>query len=294
MKKLINYFYNLYPETIDFKDNKYFFSMGSDNYYLMESQPEEIKKAFNLYMLLVSSNIYVHALIKTVNNLEYITDNNKVYALIKTGPLPDEKVNLITSLYYANATLPLNLKTKDNMRLIWLERIDYFEYELGTNRSKYPIILDSAAYYLGLAENSVQLLLDVKIDFNLVISHKRMKKDYTALELYNPLELMIDNRVRDAAEYFKDKFFTANTNIDEIKIYFQNNQLNNYEYLYFFARMLYPNYYFDLCADIIYFAHDESKLNNLINKIEPYEILLKELYAYMRTLYVIPEIEWLR
>ena len=63
--------------------------------------------------------------------------------------------------------------------------------------------------------------------------------------------------------------------------------------LLFFARLLYPSYYFDVYDDIIQEKVNEESIKKYIEKNISYEIFLKDIYKYVKLKYRMPEIEWL-
>ena len=114
------------------------------------------------------------------------------------------------------------------------------------------------------------------------------------VDFFNPLNLIIDVKVRDICEYFKIKFFENEYIIDEVKNYLYLSKLNNSEIMLFFIRLIYPSYYFDLYDNIIQEKIKEEKINIYINKINNYEIFLKNIYNIINNnYYKLPEIEWI-
>ena len=58
----------------------------------------------------------------------------------------------------------------------------------------------------------------------------------------------------------------------------------------FFARMLYPTYYFDIYEEIITDREKEEKLLKILDKVNDYENILKQIYRQIKNL---PTIDWL-
>ena len=56
--------------------------------------------------------------------------------------------------------------------------------------------------------------------------------------------------------------------------------------------MLYPSFYYDECEKVI-ISRNEEGLINIINKTNNYEKMLKKTYTLIRSICLIPEIEWL-
>ena len=107
---------------------------------------------------------------------------------------------------------------------------------------KFPVLKESFYYYSGLNELSMNLLNYV--DYNNIkfhIAHKRIDKN---CDLYNPLNIIIDSKVRDIAEYIKISFFNDEINEDEIIQIIISNIIEKDEIILLFARLIYPSYYF--------------------------------------------------
>ena len=124
-------------------------------------------------------------------------------------------------------------------------------------------------------------------------THKRIDKNSTAFDLYNPLNINIDTKVRDAAEYLKHNFFNGINIEKDLEYFLKTSNLNSEEYILFLARMMYPTYYYDLFEKIIKKEKEEKEIINIINKVEEYEKIIKKLYTYYKAFINIPVIEWL-
>ena len=169
---------------------------------------------------------------------------------------------------------------------MWSYKIDYIETQISENIKKYPIVLESINYFIGLTENAIELSQNVKSD--IYICHKRFKYDYTEIDFYNPLNIVFDSRVRDVAEYFKDCFFNDIPIDNMVLTYIKQNNLTLEEKKLFLSRLLYPSYYFDEYDKLI--NNENHKLNKIIEKIDMYERLLKLVYINLN---IDVDIEWL-
>ena len=61
----------------------------------------------------------------------------------------------------------------------------------------------------------------------------------------------------------------------------------------FFARMLFPTYYFDCYQQVILGDLEEREILKYIQNVNNYQFFLKELYFFLRQYYEIPEIDWI-
>ena len=174
--------------------------------------------------------------------------------------------------------------------------IDYYETQIGENSKKYPLIRESFDYFIGLAENAISYLTYTKketpktIYDNKVLSHNNL---YHSLD--DPLNIIIDHKARDLAEYIKLSFFDNNKNIfQELDNYFYYHKYSDYGIRVLFARILYPSFYFKTYNDIIQGITKEKELNNIINNIDKYEIYIYNIYIYLKKYSNLPPIEWLK
>ena len=57
--------------------------------------------------------------------------------------------------------------------------------------------------------------------------------------------------------------------------------------------MLFPSFYFDMYEKIINGSSDDKELLKITNKIESYQILLRDLYWLLKRNANLPDIEWI-
>lgn len=290
MKNAIKYFYNLDVDSIRQVDDKFFLKVNQEDYYLKEIKELDfdVEKINNL----LQNIIYFHLIIRN-NSGNLVTNfNNKIYVLMKircnNRKIGMQDIYFLNSLYaYVDENNPISRSIE-----LWSKKNDYLEYQVGHLARKYSIINESFAYFIGLSENAIQILKSInnKQVAN-YISHKRINCDDDLIEFYNPLNIIIDSRIRDASEYFKSCFFKDKLVFEEIDNYI--NILNSNEKEFFLARMFYPSYYFDIYEKVIEGTVDEKNIINVLSKINDYEVLLKRIYNSIRNNYDFISIEWL-
>lgn len=292
MKNVLNYFYNIYIENIRLNGDNYHFEYNNENYilYLYNGDYKELERIYDIYIQLLKRGMYSHQIILNKDNQISTVYNQKNYVLLKIKGNLGNKITINDILYFGNMTT--GYKNEINWKILWSNKIDYFEYQISHFGKKYPFIRDSFSYYVGIVENGIILLNENKEVMN-SISHKRILCNETFLEFYNPLNYIVDVKVRDAAEYFKNKLLVDKNIINDIKSYLAVSKLNENEVFYFFVRMFYPSFYFDCYEDIINGKIDEYKIKEVVEITPYYEKLLKELYIYLKKYIQIPEIEWL-
>ena len=122
------------------------------------------------------------------------------------------------------------------------------------------------------------------------MTHKRIE---TIDDLFNPLNIIIDNKTRDIAEYIKVNFFTDNIDIDEVTNFIKSNLFLSDEIILLLSRLLYPSYYFDMYEKFYRGNNGEKDLEKIIKKNAEFEAFLKSVYNDVKVLYKIPQIEFL-
>ena len=304
MKNVINYYYNLNPNKIKKIFNYYYFYLNNELYYFIiyTRKQEDINAIYNFNQELVKKNILVNEIINNKNNT-IITIVNKIpYILVKIQINQNKDITLSEINYLSNILIryPDNLM-RSNWANLWITKIDYLEYQLEQNNLKYPLLRDSFNYFVGLAENAISYLNNTvstlkpeKTDIG-VISHNTILIDDSAYSLYNPLNIIIDHKSRDIAEYIKISFFKDNYKIfDELDEYFKHNYYSFYGINLLISRILYPSFYFELYDNIINKEKNESELLKITSRINEYENYLEEIFNYFHKYYNIKDINWLK
>lgn len=296
MKNIIEYYYNLQLVELQEKQNNYTFKVKNNNYILKEYN-NNLDNINDIYTLNKYINNYypIDKIILNKYNAPLTKVNNTYYILIKTNERKELKLSIISNL--SNIKLPeIKSLERNNWEVLWSNMIDYYESQIGQNEKKYPLIRESFDYFIGLGENAISYLVNTKkevqkeINDNKVLSHNNLYNS-----LYDPLNIIIDHKSRDVAEYIKISFFKNNKNIfKELDEYFFYNRYSLYGIRVLYARIIYPSFYFKLYDEIFREKKEEKELNKIINRINEYEIYLKDIYLYLNKYYNIPNIEWLK
>lgn len=293
MKNVINYYYNLYPENIFQNTEEYYFFVNNVRYSFIKylKDPLEINNIYNMHLNILNKNLYVHPIILNKDNEPLTFINNIPYILMQTIYY-GSKVTIENIMPFSNIIAKETYK--NNWAELWQVKNDYLEYQINMLGQKHPLIRDSFSYYIGLGETAIQLVnMTQKMTIPSVYAHKRISKKSTTFDLYNPLNITEDIKVRDPAEYFKQSFFNGEDIEKDLSYYLDNSRLSVYEYIMFLARMLYPTYYFDIYEEVITGREEDKKLLNIINKNNKYEQILKKIYHYYKSFLNITPIEWL-
>jgi len=299
MKNVLNYYYNLNPTSIHQVNKNYRCYIDDDEYLLVscDRDSEVINEIFELSKYLLENQIPCHQIILNKSG-EIITIINALpYILLKIF-IKNRMTSIDDLIFFSNFNFNDNefkRLNKSNWQDLWVRKIDYFEYQVSQLGKRFPIVKESFNYYVGLAENGISLFNNLlpKEDYNLIISHKRVKLNDGIMELLNPLNFILDNKVRDLSEFIKEQFFYGNYSFERAKVDIYKFQLVDEQYIMLFSRLLFPTYYFDCYEDVIHGNVSEKELIKIINKNSEYLKFLRNVYNYLRQFTNMPEIEWL-
>lgn len=298
MNNFIKFFYNMKVTNTNFINNYYEFN-HNNNYYRLYILNEEynIYNYNNIYTInkeLINNTLMSEIILNKDKNI-ITTYHNINYILLKINCNINKDITLEEIDYLSKVKIVNN--NKSNWGLLWSKKIDYLEELISENGKKYPQVVNSFNYFIGLSENAISYYNNIDIDNNMMyyISHKVLRPTDKVDSLYNPLNIIYDYRVRDVAEYIKNSFWTDNHNIySELNNYLYKNNLSLNEVKLLISRVLFPSFYFDLYEDIFNYNKDEKILNNIISRIDEYEEYLNSIIIYFKRFYPIDEIEWLK
>jgi hypothetical protein len=177
-----------------------------------------------------------------------------------------------------------------NWRRLWIIKSDFIEGYYLNIKGKYSVVDESFDYYLWLLEYAIYYLIDYD---NYIGRGYIMHNNFNNISTFNPLDIRIDIKERDLGEYFKYIFFNdsyKNINLHEFIFYLYKN--HNYNFELVFARVLYPNYYFDTLDDVFLDKIGDKDLLIYINRIKEFEEYLKMLYSEFSFYYKIKNVDW--
>lgn len=300
MKNLINYFYNLNIDNIYNKDNIYYFYYNDELYhfYIYTTNVKNIDFVKDINDSLKNDTL-VHEIIVNKDNSILTYYNNIPYILCRVNININKPISLGEISYLSSKTINTSVKIKYNSwQELWSIKMDYLETLINENGKKYPIIVDSFNYFVGLAENAISYynnLSNKEINPNsLIISHRIININDTVYSLYDPVNITIDHKSRDVAEYIKYSFFNNNTNIfQELNIYFKYNYYSKDDIIMLLSRVLYPSFYFNMYEDIMINNAEEKMITDITSKLDKYELYLNSIFKYFNNYYNIPYVDWL-
>ncbi|MDQ0215171.1 spore coat protein YutH [Oikeobacillus pervagus] len=206
-------------------------------------------------------------------------------------------------------------------KYLWEQRLEQLESLFHQIIRQHPedsfeeMFVKSYPYYMGLAENAIQYIVDTEIDEQPqevdsgTICHDRFHRKSWGDDLFirNPLDWVFDHPGRDLAEWIRSTYWSHS------RIYRQDIQtfLNEYQSLrslsafswrLIYARLLFPLHYFECIEDYFLTTETQTKkqleeqLDRAIRDATDYEHFLALFYEIANVpvrQYRIPLIAWL-
>lgn len=299
MKNVLQYYYNLEINSVTRVNDEYVFSKDNLDYLFspVYISIEEINELYLLTLNLIQIGLPCHNIILNNKNEIVTPYNNQNYILLKKNINSSEPITINDIINFSNHTsLAWDFKklNRTNWKELWIRKIDYFEYQLSQIGNKYPLLCKMFGYYEGIVENGIQLFDMYNIRGNTCVSHKRLDSNTTLSDFYNPLNFIIDYKIRDIAEYFKEKVISYDDIDSEITYFLDNYIVNDSDRILFLIRFFFPSFYFDTYEKVMIETSNRKKLDNILVNSKKYEILLKKIYGYVSTYINIPNIDWLK
>lgn len=267
------YMYNLSNISI-YKNKSNILVKDKNEIYVLKRVSNE-RKIQEIHSILKNKTEYYKIVPNIYNNI--ITEyNGSKYLLLKK----DVNYEIKSSEIYLEKSMYENYSINhSNWEKLWT--IKNYYYEMNSTDNRY--LLESKEYYIGLAENALQFIKINNIKFNMLsITKLKVEK-----ELY-PDNAIIDCKEREIAETIKYKFFFENDRTEALEKLIKQNDIKK-----ILARLLYPNYYFDLYDDFINGKENLEQIKNVITKTKKYEKFISYIYKkYGTDKIIIPE--WLK
>ncbi len=305
MKNVLYYFYQLTIKEIHRHQDNYWFEINGFQYFFMPLiiSYEEINAVYSLLMDNQNFSSF-HVIILNKMNQIVTSFEQKNYVLLRLS-LPLNQLTYVPSIFdlSLNQYVQMDKKyysiTRDYWINLWEKKIDYFESEIAQVDYKFPLLLESSAYYIGLGENAISYLNHVIIvakkdnrDYH-VIAHRNCRSFSSMLEYQNPMNIVLDHYTRDIADYLKYAFWSDMYRMDEIKEFISQLNLSDYGAGLFVSRLLFPSAYFDLCFDILNNRQQEERVSSFVSRAGEFELFFKEIFDILKKKNKLEEIEWI-
>ena len=298
MKNAIKYYYNIDIDELHQYNQEFRFNDNNKQYILVpyDNTNIELEEKYKLQLYMNSIGINCHTVIKNNNDEISTIINNKKYVLIQINN-EIRPINIKDIITFTNININseyFNYINRSEWSKLWKNKIDYIEYQITQFGKKYPTIRESIDYYIGISETCISLLTNIqKKTIIQSCMHNRINEKTTTVEFYNPINFIIDQRIRDIGEYITPKLYEKIDIIPIIDEYIKTNIFTQEEIIQLFIRIMYPSNYFDIYEQIIQKKSSEEQLSELIKKTNIFEINLKKIYQHLKKNIPIPQVEWL-
>ncbi len=297
MCNFIDYFYGIKIDNIEFDNKNYFFIYKGYLYKLYAIDTEiDINLVVNINKAMVGRTLISKIIVNQLGN--YISNYNGVSYILMRIYADNKRRISINDIDYLGNSLYTN-KINSNWGVLWSKKIDYLENLISQFGKKYPIMVNSFNYFVGMAENAISYFNSINFteNYSYYISHKVMNIDEVVDCFYNPLNIIFDYKVRDIAEYIKKVFFCVDYDkskiYNEINKYFSNNKFTITDIRLLIARLLYPSFYFELYEKILVEGKNEKIILDVVSNIDDYEKYLNGIISYFKKQYGVDDIKWL-
>lgn len=276
MKEIISENYNLKIEKIYNKNDEMYFFINDCKIIIKKvsiNEPE-ITSIVEISNKLYENNYKINTIIINKKG-EYITKiKNEKIVLMRENTVV-EKVNLATILIIYKIGINDSLmqqRSIENYSMI----VDDIEQKIITYNKELQNIQNSMDYFIGLAENSIQLLnfynknKETEKNTGVIINSNNIRMAFEK-EFYNPLNIQFGEKELIIANYFKWKIYTDYIDFDEL----EELKKEKVNYTLLLAYLLFPNFYFNDVKMIMDNKIDEKSINKYISKNKNYICFLK-------------------
>lgn len=274
MKNTILYYYNFNDIYINKIDSKNYITNKENGKIYQFNKVENIDECLEAIKITSQSSSF-NKVITNIQNTYFTPYNGQIYILQEQINMQKNAIdNLENMVIYSKENSKLD---RSNWRELWSKKIDYYEYQLEHLKNKYKIINETIDYYIGLTENAISMYNYAITAPSLTnnkryICHKRINS-----ELSSVLNVVLDHKEREIAEYLKNLFWSNNYSDQEIKKVIGKYNLSEEETYLLYSRLLYPNYYFDIYDKILNGEEKETELMKIIERATEYEIYLEKI-----------------
>ena len=202
MKETIKYYYDIDVDNLEEIDGKYHFKFQNRDFFFIyyNRNIDELDDIILCINDMKQKGILVNDIVLN-RNQQFLTKVDEYNYILMAVSNASEEYDIFDIMNY-NSKLQLNNKNsklyRNNWKNLWIQKVDYLEYqirELGLNKS---VIKDSFSYYVGLAENAISYVDNTNFKYftnsvNIVLSHRRIFYPNYKLNFMNPLSLVMMN-----------------------------------------------------------------------------------------------------
>lgn len=251
MNKSIMNLYNFKNPNIYKQKNNYII-IDEDEKYILQTI-EDVKRVNEICQILKNKTNH-NKIIRNKMGENITKHNNKLYILVKEHKVSNSSYNNVIVENNQNSSINYSDWIK-----LWERKIDYYD----NIKTDDKLLTEANDYYIGLAEIAIQYCKkNVRKSKYLNICNTDFE------DMYNPLKVVLDCSEREIGEQIKYYFFYKD--INELNV---NQLIKNKDIDKIIARLLFPNYYFNLYE---YHKEMKEKLIKIISLAEKYEKFIEK------------------
>lgn len=268
---MLNKFYNLFPDKIFLKNNSFYFFKNNEKIVIKILDSIQVKNISELSGILKNDKNLSKVILNNENR-EITEYKGKKYILLRVKVINRNVYLDDLTLKFKNSTM----KNADNTDLLdMISKLETIEKKMLEFNTEYLDLQKSFDYFVGLAENGIQLISKIKFDdLKYIVVNISDIDEYNYEEINNIANLELGSREKSISVYIKYKIYMDTLNYDEIYTLINDKTLN-IELLYVY--MLYPNFYFTDVMQIV----DNRKNEKCIYKYIKYNNLYIEFMKYL-------------
>lgn len=267
---MLNKFYNLFPDKIFLKNNSFYFFNNNEKIVIKILDSIQVKNISELSGILKNDKNLSKVILNNENK-EITEYKGKKYILLSVKVINRNVYLDDLTLKFKNSTM----KNADNTDLFdMISKLETIEKKMLEFNTEYLDLQKSFDYFVGLAENGIQLISKIKFDdLKYIVVNISDIDEYNYEEINNIANFELGSREKSISAYIKYKIYMDTLNYDEIYTLINDKTLN-IELLYVY--MLYPNFYFTDVMQIVDNRKNEKciykyiKYNNLYIKFMKY------------------------
>ncbi len=263
-----------------------YFQYNNEIYYIEKvNDYNQFITIFNIYMQYTNQlSILSYILVPNVYN-EYYSDHYILFKYTKSN------YSLTSFLMLCMQPLYMPYLSISDIKEQWILKIDHVrkilnEYEFKSNQEVIPLI----HYYLGIGETCISLL-------NIILKHNpksslplslslKMPISYDDKNILNPCFYTLSTKERFLTTLLKSEILK----VEDLSMFFKNLSFEYHEYIYFYARLLYPTQQYDAFLQKNFEIHDlQLYKQNLYKELSLY----KDVYDFLNTFISLPKICWI-
>ncbi|WP_409251858.1 spore coat putative kinase YutH [Bacillus sp. SCS-153A] len=332
MEDILTKHYGLQPER-SFKDGRAQRYMAEGSIYTIVNvtnlEQENLVELYNITEHMKKyGDRYVSAFVPTAEGRFLVREKEQDYTVLKNDPHSrnaETKLGRKLAKFHQRGRAIeekiTHISRIGQWKSLWEKRIEQMEKAYQMVIENHPgdeferMFIDTCPYYIGLAENAVQYLVDTEMDDNPVyadsgtVCHERFLEGVWGKEvtIRNPFDWVFDHGGRDIAEFVRERYFMKqNTHQPDIRQFIRDYQsvspLSSFSWRLVFARLLFPLHYFETVENY-YLAESEGqqlqmeeKLYGYLNSTRHYEQFLGSFFGVAEVpvkSYGIPGVAWL-